>query len=141
MKSVYWNEKCRDWLACMPKLVETSARHKILILISSLLWSFLMWILLRSYHLFLWCSSSILFFLFFSLLRFLVFCLIFVVPFYGGFRYPLCGCFYCPIHWCFDFPLIGIWVFLCKYFYFDALTDKKVIQVYFEMRCNAFFKL
>ena len=51
-------------------------------------------------------------------------CRIFVVP--------ICDCFYCPFYVCFGFHFVIVLIFPREYFYFDALTDDRNIQIYLK---------
>ena len=80
----------------------------------------------------------------FSLLAFCIFCFYFIVPHVGFFFFffrlsPLYV--FSPTLWVFCFPFVNVLVFTCGYFYFNDLTNNKDVQIYFECRFNAFFKL
>ena len=90
---------------------------------------------------FFFCVAPLFHFLFlFIIITLSIFCLIFVISFVVFLLCILWVFLLSPLQviW---FFLMGVLIFSCKYFYFDALTDDKVAQIYFERKCNTFFKL
>ena len=99
---------------------------------SLFLWSSLVWVLLKGLLSLFGDSPLFLFiFIFFLLLR----------SFLSCFCCLFCGVFIVPFMGFFIVPFISVLVSPYGYFYFDALTDEKVVQIYFERRHNTFFKL